>query len=93
MIATHECAIRLVWPLHDELLPLLCNMIVEGELDAGCKLAAQWNEATDDREDILTALYRRDGAHLSVVNRMHDGQLLAGKIRTALEGIGRRAWR
>ena len=24
--------------LHDELFPLLCNMIVEGELDPGCRI-------------------------------------------------------
>jgi hypothetical protein len=88
MIATHECAIRLVWPLHDE-LPYCATWSSKANwiLDAGRKLAAQWNEAIDDREDILTALYRRDGANLFVVNRMHDGQLLAGKIRTAWEGI------
>jgi DNA-binding GntR family transcriptional regulator len=35
------------------------------------KLAPQWNEAIDDHEGILTALYRRDGAHLATIMRDH----------------------
>jgi hypothetical protein len=59
-------------------LALLCNMIVEGELlpnrgaSVACsKLAAQWNAANDHHEDILTALDRRDGAHLATIMRDH----------------------
>jgi hypothetical protein len=58
---------------HDELLAQRCNMIVDGELlpnrgtSVACsKLAAQWNEAIDHHEDILMALYRRDGAVMPV---------------------------
>jgi len=35
------------------------------------KLAPQWNEAVGDHEDILTALYRRDGEHLATIMRDH----------------------
>jgi hypothetical protein len=65
MIARKTC--------HDELLAQPCNMIVDGELlpnrgtSVACsKLAAQWNEAIDHHEDILMALYRRDGAVMPV---------------------------
>jgi DNA-binding FadR family transcriptional regulator len=43
--------------LHDELFPLLCNMIVEGELDAGCKVpCARFGASRPPLREVLNML-------------------------------------
>jgi DNA-binding GntR family transcriptional regulator len=70
--------------LHDELFPLLCNLIVEGELDSGASVVCITQQEAEELIPLLgtieshaseLACVRIDAARIAHIKKLH-GQLL-----------------